>query len=434
MSAKVAARGPQRIGRYEILGRLGRGGCGAVYKGRDTAGGGLVAIKVLKPEVAADDRLLQRFLQEFAATRTLTSPHIVRALEFGREGDAPYLVMEFVDGQDLWHYVTARGRLPEAEAVRIIVQVAEALHQAHEYAVIHRDVKPDNILLTQGGQAKLTDFGLVKDLDAELNLTETATVLGTPNFMAPEQFENPKGVDRRADVYALAATLYMAVTGEVPFGTGGFLTTMEKKLNGELEPPLGLVPGLSRRVEAAILRAMHVNPAERTPSCLDFIKELSGQGEAAEAAPAPAPRPAPRREPPPSDDRRAATRFACGVDGTCRALGGERRTRWKAHITDVSALGVGLQVARRFEPGTVLLMELGASGPAAPRRLVMRVVRVRDQLGRSWAVGCQLASPLKPAEIQGLKGNPGGGQPAAYWLQGAPRGGRPRPGRAGAGH
>src|SRR5262249_34834198 len=138
---------------------------------------------------------VQRFLQEFVATRTITSPHIVRALEFGREGDLPYLVMEYVDGEDLWRIITTRGRLPEDEAVRIITQVGEALHQAHEQGVVHRDVKPDNILLTPDGHARLTDFGLVKDMDAELNLTETQTVLGTPNFMAPEQFEDPRGVD-----------------------------------------------------------------------------------------------------------------------------------------------------------------------------------------------------------------------------------------------
>jgi serine/threonine-protein kinase len=147
MSRKTAARAPQRIGKYDVLDKLGGGGCGSVYRARDPVSGELVAIKVLKPEVAADERVLQRFMQEFIAARGIASPHIVRALDYDHEGELPYLVMEFVDGQDLWQYATARGRLPEDEAVRIIAQVAQGLHQAHERDVIHRDVKPDNILL-----------------------------------------------------------------------------------------------------------------------------------------------------------------------------------------------------------------------------------------------------------------------------------------------
>src|SRR5262249_47233758 len=155
------------------------------------------------------------------ATQCLDSPHVVRSLDFGAEGPALYLVMEFVPGPSLWDHIEARGRLPEAEAVPLIAQVGHALDEAHARGLIHRDVKPDNILLTADGQAKLLDFGLVKDVEGGQNLTETRTALGTPYFMAPEQFQDAKKADRRCDVYGLAATLYMAVTGQVPYGARG---------------------------------------------------------------------------------------------------------------------------------------------------------------------------------------------------------------------
>jgi serine/threonine protein kinase len=407
MARATAWQTLRRLGKYELVERLGVGGCGSVYKGRDPDTGAPVAIKVLKPEVAADAGLLQRFVQEFATTRTLVSPHIVRALEYGHEGGVPFLVMEFVEGQDLWRYVTSRGRLPEAEAVAIIRQVAEALHEAHEQGVIHRDVKPDNVLLTADGHAKLTDFGLVKDLDSELNLTETSTVLGTPNFMAPEQFENAKAVDRRCDVYALAATLYMAVTGEVPFHTRGFLSTMEKKLNGDITPARQLVPELGEQVERALLAALSVNPDERPATCLEFVKALTEPGR----------RPAPRTRA--GAERRTATRFACGLDTSCRPLGGERRTRWKARVTDLSAMGIGLLLSRRFEPGTVLLLEVRGAG-ASVRRLVVRVARVQQQ-GPRWSIGCQLGTNLTPLDLQELLASAGGGKAVPFWLRGGPQ-------------
>src|SRR5262249_1895322 len=143
------------------------------------------------------------------------------SLDYGDNGDTPYLVMEFVEGESLGQKLEREGRMPEVDSIRIIAQVAQGLHRAHKNGLIHRDVKPDNILVTPDGVAKLADLGLVKEADTDLNLTKTGRGLGTPHFMAPEQFRNAKNADVRCDIYSLGATLYMMVTGELPFKSNG---------------------------------------------------------------------------------------------------------------------------------------------------------------------------------------------------------------------
>lgn len=399
MAWKLFERGQRSIGRYDILAKLGKGGAGMVYKGRDRASGDVVAIKMLNAEVATDARLCKRFEQEFRTVRTLDDPHIVRALDFGHEGNVAFLVMEFVEGRDLWDHISSLRRLPEAEAVDLTFQVAQALQQAHERGLIHRDVKPDNILLTSDGLAKLSDFGLVKDLHSAENLTETATVLGTPNFMAPEQFDDAKRVDLRCDIYGLAATLYMAVTGVLPFRSRGYLSVLRKKLAGELVLPRQLIPQLSERVEQAILTALQVDPAKRHATCVDFIRDLTGDSGAPDrgvSSPEKTPKSA-------GQERRAAERFACCLKSTCRPVGGEKRARWKAKVRDISASGIGLLLTRRFEPGSVLRLELRDAAPEVLSTLLARVVRIQQQAPRRWIAGCQLACRLSLNELRDLR-------------------------------
>src|SRR2546423_12082350 len=208
----------QTIGSYDILSKIAEGGMGTVYKGRHQTTGQIVAIKIVPPSAARNPTLLKRFEREFAAARALDHPHIVKAIEFDGANATPFLVMEFVDGESLGQRIERDGRLPEDEALRLITQVSRGLYRAPRQGVIHRDVKPDNILVGRDGQAKLTDLGLVKDAAEDYNLTRTGRGLGTPHFMAPEQFKNAKNVDKRCDVYSLGATLYMMVTGQTPFG------------------------------------------------------------------------------------------------------------------------------------------------------------------------------------------------------------------------
>src|SRR5262249_15693328 len=211
--------------------------------------GRLVAIKITGTEVKKNPVLLKRFEQEFAVSRNLEHPHLVRGIQFGYEGDVPYMVLEYVDGPSLGDRIEREGRLPEAEAIRIITQVAEALHHAHQQRIVHRDVKPDNTLVTADGQAKLTGLGLAKDYEADYHLTRASTGLGTPNFMAPEQFSDAKNADARCDVYSLGATLYMALTGELPFRARGAGTIWKKKLSNDLVPPRKFLPVMSPSVE-----------------------------------------------------------------------------------------------------------------------------------------------------------------------------------------
>jgi serine/threonine protein kinase len=185
--------------------------------------------------------------------------------------------MELVDGDSIGQRIDRDGKMTEEEAKRIIVQVCQGLHRAHKHNLIHRDIKPDNILLTQDGVAKITDLGLVKGLgEEEMNLTRTGRGLGTPHFMAPEQFRDAKNADIRCDVYSVGATLYMMVTGEMPFDGSGPLDCWMKKIRNEFKPPKEISPELSDRMNWAILRAMSADPDKRPANCREFVEDLLG--------------------------------------------------------------------------------------------------------------------------------------------------------------
>lgn len=266
----------QQIGSYDLLAKIAEGGMGAVYKGRSRLNGEVVAIKVLPPTTAKNPVLLKRFEQEFNAAHQINHPNVVKAIEYCGVGPTPFLVMEFVDGESLGQKIERDGPMVEEVAIRLLAQVCQGLHRAHKHHLIHRDVKPDNIMVTVDGIAKLTDLGLVKDADNELNLTRTGRGLGTPHFMAPEQFRNAKNADIRCDIYSLGATLYMMLTGEIPFGKVGPLDCWMKKIRNDYIPPRELNPNISDRVDWAIRRAMSGDADQRPSSCREFIEDLTG--------------------------------------------------------------------------------------------------------------------------------------------------------------
>jgi len=266
----------QVVGKYDLLEKIAEGGMGTVYKARNQETGQLVAIKIVPAHLAKNPVLFKRFEQEYNVAKTLDNPNIVRSLDFGQTNGCPYLVMEYVDGESLGQRLERVHHLPETEAIRVIAQVAQGLYKAHKKGLIHRDVKPDNVLLTSDGQSKLADLGLVKEIDADLNLTRTGRGLGTPHFMAPEQFRNAKNADIRCDIYSLAATLYQMVTGELPFKSCGPLDAWMKKIQNELVPPRHLMPSLSERVDWAIRRAMNPDPNQRPANCREFVEDLTG--------------------------------------------------------------------------------------------------------------------------------------------------------------
>lgn len=396
------------IGVYDVLDRISEGSICAVLKGCHRESGELVAIKMVMPIHAGNQVLLQRFGQESRVAASLCHPNLVRALDSGQEDGLPYLVMEFVEGQDLWTLIEARKKFSEADAVALIVQVALGLHFAHKSGVIHRDVKPDHILVTAGGKAKLTGLGLVKDLDSNLDLTKPAKGLGTPNFIAPEQFSNAKHADARCDIYSLGATLYMMVTGELPFEARTLAATLKKKLANDIPSPRQLDPDLSERIETVILRSMRADPNERYRSCPEFMEALL---EEASASAAPASTAMATDDRPPTmrasqGERRASVRFSCNLKISCNLMpslhGDQTEDQWQATVKDLSVSGVGLLLSRRFEPGTILTVELQSRDSTSKRTREITVTRVKPGGKGQWLVGGKFHEKLSKEDVKRL--------------------------------
>jgi serine/threonine protein kinase len=403
---------PAAIGPYEIVTRLGSGAMGTVYKAHDPARGATVAIKLASAALSRDKVLVKRFEQEFRSTSNLDHPNIVRGIEFGWQGSRPYIVMEFVDGEDLGARIDRLGRLREAEAVDYISQVAQGLHEAHKNGIIHRDIKPDNILLTRDGQAKLTDLGLSKDLEAQEELTRPDRGLGTPNFIAPEQFSDAKHAGVRCDIYSLGATLYMSLTGELPFAASTISAMLSQKLANDLVAPGKLVPGLSPHVEWAIRRALLAEPEWRFSSCPEFIAALSGEPEEARASgngkrTTSSSRPQ-KKARIPEKERRAAVRFGCAL-ATSATINlsfhpgvTDCQTSWEAKVCDLSVTGIGLLLTRRFEPGSILTVDLTSSSGDTRRTREIYVVRVSPVDGGQWFLGATMTEKLTREELRRL--------------------------------
>lgn len=383
------------FGPYEVLEIVGKGGMATVYRGRRRETGQIVAIKVMEPKFASNPVLVKRFEQEYAAAARLRHPNIIQVWDFAWEDGRPYLVMEFIDGENLGRRIAHHGPLPESEAVPILLQVADGLHAAHQLQMIHRDVKTENVLLSKEGQAKLSDLGLIKDLNNGEPLTRTRTCLGTIAFVAPEQFEDAKRAGVPADIYGLGATLYHALTGVLPFQGKRNLQILRKKIQNDFAPPSRHVPSLSPHVDAAICKALDACPEKRQASCREFMDSLVAPRHPI-AAPAP--------EPAPSDsDRRRAFRFPADMAATCRPLQAGPNT-WAAVIQDVSGTGVRLRLTRRFEPGAVLAVQV-PHGEGGAATLYAKVVWVREAGPSKWSVGCVFKRELAIGELETLLGN-----------------------------
>ena len=203
----------------EILEVLGHGGMGVVYKARQVELDRFVALKILRPNISHDTGFAERFLREARALAKLNHPHIITVFDFGRKDALYFFIMEYVDGTNLRH-VERVAQLSPAEALNIVPQICSALQYAHDNGVVHRDIKPENILITKAGEVRIADFGLAKlaGMTDDIPLTGTWQVMGTPHYMAPEQFEKPTTVDHRADIYSLGVVIYELLTGELPIG------------------------------------------------------------------------------------------------------------------------------------------------------------------------------------------------------------------------
>jgi serine/threonine protein kinase len=231
---------------FEILELLGKGGMGMVYKARQPQLDRIVALKILPRDTAKDPAFAERFQREAKALARLNHPNIVAIFDFGQSGDYFYFLMEYVEGANLRQLERSRRLSPE-EAFAIVPKICEALQFAHDEGIVHRDVKPENILIDNKGRVKIADFGIAKIIgkNDDYSLTGTRHALGTPNYMAPEQMDTPTKVDHRADIYAVGVVFYEMLTGELPMGR---FELPSKKLKVDI------------RVDEVVLKALERNP------------------------------------------------------------------------------------------------------------------------------------------------------------------------------
>jgi len=259
---------------YEIVKRLGQGGMGTVYKARDLIGGRWVAVKLLAPFLASDEEYVKRFFQEARNLQKLHHPNIVAAYDAGVTGEHKFFIMEFVDGPSLEEVLHKKGILKEHTALEIVRQVAQALDYAWTHKIIHRDIKPQNIMLSQDRTVKLCDLGLSKDVTSDISLTMTGSVNCSPPYASPEQAQGLRDMDIRSDVYSLGISLFQMLCGELPFkgnAPGQFLIQHVTKAPPE---PRSKNPKISSSVNDLILRMLQKD-AKARPMPGDIAKAIT---------------------------------------------------------------------------------------------------------------------------------------------------------------
>jgi serine/threonine-protein kinase len=256
---------PRMLGdRYEIEEKLGRGGMATVYRGRDRVLGRPVAVKVLAQKYADDEKFVTRFRREAQASARLNHENIVSVFDTGDTDGQHYIVMELVEGETLADLLKREGKLSPERAARIASLVARALHAAHGEGIVHRDVKPGNVMLTPAGEVKVMDFGIARAATDE-TLTQTGMVLGTASYLSPEQSRGDS-VDHRSDLYALGCVIYEMLTGEPPFTGGSPLSVAYKHVNDAPQPVSQVNPSVPPGLEAVVMRALEKDPDARFPS------------------------------------------------------------------------------------------------------------------------------------------------------------------------
>jgi eukaryotic-like serine/threonine-protein kinase len=265
--------GESIAGRYELEELAGTGGMSSVYRARDTLLERDVALKLLHEYHGADAESIERFRREARAVAQLSHPNIVTVIDRGEDGDRQFIVFEYVDGENLKELVAREGALPVRRALELAIQVGEGLACAHEHGVVHRDVKPQNVLLNGDGRAKVTDFGIARSLDVDHGMTLTGTVIGTSSYIAPEQASG-RSVDERTDIYSLGVVLFELLTGDVPFPGESFVAVAMRHVHEAPPSVLELRRDVPVRVAQLVDRALAKDPDERFPSMATMVAEL----------------------------------------------------------------------------------------------------------------------------------------------------------------
>jgi eukaryotic-like serine/threonine-protein kinase len=278
-----AERSGQQIPGYNIIGKLGAGAMATVFKARQVSLDRMVAIKVLPKRYSANVQFIERFYAEGRAAAALNHPNIVQAFDVGKAGDYHYFVMEYVEGRTVYDDIVKNKRYSEGDALDVIIQVAEALEHAHAKGLIHRDVKPKNVMISKGGTVKLADMGLARAVsDKEAAEAEAGKAFGTPYYISPEQVRGEVHIGPQADIYSLGATLFQMVTGKVPFSGKSPSEVMHKHLKERLTPPDHINARLSAGISEIIEMMMAKSRRDRYKSMSDVLTDLRSlkRGEA----------------------------------------------------------------------------------------------------------------------------------------------------------
>jgi predicted Ser/Thr protein kinase len=258
--------------RYEILEMLGQGGMGAVYKARDTELERLVALKLIRPDLASNPEILRRFKQELILAREVTHRNVIRIFDLGQAKGIKFITMEFVEGRDLRAVLRERKKIPLNETVQIIAQVCRALESAHAAGVVHRDLKPQNIMLDRKDRVYVMDFGIAHSLETP-GMTQTGALMGTPEYMSPEQAKGMK-VDARSDLFSCGIIFYEMLTSISPYQADTAIATLLKRTQERPRPPADVDPAIPKAISDAVMKCLEINRDDRYSSAREILEDL----------------------------------------------------------------------------------------------------------------------------------------------------------------
>src|SRR5215470_17872372 len=264
------APGTLLAGRYEILKLLGQGGMGAVYKAHDAELDRIVALKLIRPELAKNPEILSRFKQELILARQVTHKNVIRIFDLGQSEGIKFITMDFVEGKDLHYLLAKNGKFPAEEAARIMIQICRALEVAHGEGVIHRDLKPQNIMLDSGGRVYVMDFGIARSAHLP-GMTQTGALIGTPEYMSPEQARGEK-LTGRSDLFSLGVIFYELLTATSPYPAEAPLATLWKRLEEKPKPPMEVAPEIPKGLNDIVMKLLEIEPEQRLASATEMAE------------------------------------------------------------------------------------------------------------------------------------------------------------------
>jgi len=276
--ARPATKKVQQLGDFRVIRKLGQGGMGAVYLAHQMSLDRRCALKVMSPEIAKNKGFVKRFIREARVMAKIEHPNVVRCYAVGEHKGVYYVAMEFIDGASMQDWIDKRKTLSVGDALHVTIVCAQALGHAHGSGLIHRDIKPDNILVTRNGAVKVADLGLAKAVDEDHSLTQSGTGMGTPLYMPPEQARNAKHVDHRSDIYALGCTLYKFLTGTVPFTADSTMELIIAKERGKFASAGKLNKEVPEKLDLMIDKMIARDPQHRYQSCEELLADLYSLG------------------------------------------------------------------------------------------------------------------------------------------------------------